>query len=99
MATEKQSEKKGEGKAEGGARDRALVVPRTLKKMGAVSPEGAVPADAVIEKLKDAGFNAGNVLYRLRHAEPPVTARAEDADGVRKRTYLTEAGLKVLAAK
>jgi hypothetical protein len=84
-----------EPKKNGEAREaRVLKVLRALKKLGAVSATTAVSADDVVAALPGEN-NVGGLLYEIRHANEPLTARSK-LEGVKKATYLTKAGLKLV---
>ena len=58
------------------------MVLKVLQEMEATTHDrAAVPADDVIAKGKDFGFNVGNILYGMRTNETPLTARAEPGRG------------------
>jgi hypothetical protein len=88
--TAAEPKKNGEARAE-----RIAKVLKALKKLGAVSATTAVSADDVIAALSGEDFNVGNILYEIRHADEPLTARSK-LEGVKKATYLTKAGLKLV---
>ena len=90
--SKKASKKAAKAPREKTISEASLTVLKKLKSMRAVNASSAVSADRVIEALKGSDFDAGHQLYAMRHAETPLTARAE-VEGVVKATYLTKAGL------